>query len=75
VADLERIHRAKTGALISAAATLGGRAASASAERIEALTQYGSAVGLAFQIADDVLGRDGHNGPTWKDRGPGPCPT
>ncbi len=55
LADLERIHRAKTGALIMASATIGGRAASASAERREALARYGAAVGLAFQIADDVL--------------------
>ena len=55
LADLERIHRAKTGALITAAATLGGRAARASAERLEALATYGAAGGLAFQIADDVL--------------------
>jgi geranylgeranyl pyrophosphate synthase len=55
LADLERIHRAKTGALITAAATLGGRAASAPPARLEALARYGAAVGLAFQIADDVL--------------------
>jgi geranylgeranyl pyrophosphate synthase len=55
LAELERIHRAKTGALITAAATLGGRAASAPTERIDALATYGAAVGLAFQIADDVL--------------------
>ena len=55
LAELERIHRAKTGALITSAATLGGRAASAPAERIDALSTYGAAVGLAFQIADDVL--------------------
>ncbi len=55
LAELERIHRAKTGALISVAAALGGRAASASAERLDALTRYGAAIGLAFQIADDVL--------------------
>jgi geranylgeranyl pyrophosphate synthase len=55
LAELERIHRAKTGALITAAATLGGRAAAASPERIAALATYGAAVGLAFQIADDVL--------------------
>ena len=53
--DLERIHRAKTGALITAAATLGGRAARTTAERLHALERYGAAVGLAFQIADDVL--------------------
>jgi geranylgeranyl pyrophosphate synthase len=55
LAELERIHRAKTGALITAAATLGGRAARASAQRLQALATYGAAVGLAFQIADDVL--------------------
>jgi geranylgeranyl diphosphate synthase type II len=55
LADLERIHRAKTGALITAAATLGGRAASATPDRLRALASYGAAVGLAFQIADDVL--------------------
>ena len=53
--DLERIHRAKTGALISASVRLGGRAASAPPARLEALARYGDAVGLAFQIADDVL--------------------
>jgi farnesyl diphosphate synthase/geranylgeranyl diphosphate synthase type II len=53
--DLQRIHAAKTGALIAAAATIGGRAAGASATRLGALARYGEAIGLAFQIADDVL--------------------
>ena len=53
--DLERIHRAKTGALITASARIGGLAAGADREHIAALGTYGSAVGLAFQIADDVL--------------------
>jgi geranylgeranyl diphosphate synthase, type II len=53
--ELERIHNAKTGALIAAAATIGGLAASASTERLAALARYGDAIGLAFQIADDVL--------------------
>ena len=52
---LERIHRAKTGALITASARIGGMAAGADRARIAALGTYGSAVGLAFQIADDVL--------------------
>ena len=52
---LERIHRGKTGALIAAAARIGGLAARAPASRVEALARYGAAVGLAFQIADDVL--------------------
>jgi len=53
--DLERIHQAKTGALIMAATTLGGRAAAAPEAGRRALARYGAAVGLAFQIADDVL--------------------
>jgi geranylgeranyl pyrophosphate synthase len=53
--DLEQIHRAKTGALITVAATMGGRAARTTPERLHALSTYGAAVGLAFQIADDVL--------------------
>ena len=52
---LERVHRLKTGALITASVTLGARAARASVARREALARYGSAIGLAFQIADDVL--------------------
>ncbi len=53
--ELETIHRAKTGALISASAVLGGQAAGANAEELDALRRYGAALGLAFQIADDVL--------------------
>jgi geranylgeranyl pyrophosphate synthase len=53
--ELERIHRAKTGALIAAAVTLGGLAANAPPRRMAALDRFGRSVGLAFQIADDVL--------------------
>ncbi|MEN9507917.1 MAG: hypothetical protein RLZZ621_480 [Gemmatimonadota bacterium] len=52
---MEQVHRLKTGALIMASVTLGARAAMASASRRAALAQYGAAIGLAFQIADDVL--------------------
>lgn len=55
VAELEQIHRLKTGALITASAVVGGRAARASDAKVGALRRYGEAVGLAFQIADDVL--------------------
>ncbi len=55
LADLERIHRLKTGALITASVRLGGLAAGASDEQLVAFTRYGDAIGLAFQIADDVL--------------------
>ena len=55
VQELEAVHRAKTGALIAAAFTMGGIAAGARRSAIVALTAAGSALGLAFQIADDVL--------------------
>jgi geranylgeranyl pyrophosphate synthase len=55
LAELERIHNAKTGALICAAVRIGGIAAGATDDRVTALGLYGRAVGLAFQIADDVL--------------------
>ena len=55
IEQLERIHSAKTGALISASARIGGIAAGASADGLHALTAYGDAIGLAFQITDDVL--------------------
>lgn len=52
---LERVHRLKTGALIMASVSLGARAARANEARRVALARYGAAIGLAFQIADDVL--------------------
>jgi geranylgeranyl pyrophosphate synthase len=53
--QLMAIHRGKTGALIRASCILGGMAASASADEIAALGRFGEDIGLAFQIADDVL--------------------
>ena len=52
---LEEVHRRKTGALIAAACVIGGLAAGAPARITEALRGYGTRVGLAFQIYDDVL--------------------
>ena len=53
--QLDDIHSAKTGALISASVRIGGIAGGASDARLTALENYGSRVGLAFQIMDDVL--------------------
>ena len=53
--ELEWTHRGKTAALIVAAARMGGIAAGADARRLSALERYGASMGLAFQIADDVL--------------------
>jgi geranylgeranyl pyrophosphate synthase len=54
-ASLDALHRRKTGALLAASLVMGGLAASASEPAIDALREYGEAVGLAFQIADDIL--------------------
>jgi geranylgeranyl diphosphate synthase type II len=55
LAALEAIHRRKTGALLRAPLTMGAAIAEASEPRAEALDRYGRAVGLAFQIVDDLL--------------------
>jgi geranylgeranyl pyrophosphate synthase len=56
---LTAVHRGKTGALIRAACTLGGIAAGASSAAVAALGGFGEDIGLAFQIADDVLDATG----------------
>ncbi len=55
LADLEEIHSAKTAALIVASVTIGALAAGVTEAQFAAFGRYGSAVGLAFQIMDDVL--------------------
>ncbi|MCY4188289.1 MAG: polyprenyl synthetase family protein [Bryobacterales bacterium] len=52
---VEYIHRAKTAALIRASVRFGGLIADADKPRLEALGEFGSRIGLAFQIVDDVL--------------------
>ena len=52
---LERIHYLKTGRLITAALALGAIAADATAPLRQVLHDYGDAIGLAFQIQDDIL--------------------
>ena len=53
--ELQDLHAKKTGALIRVAVRCGAILAGAGEERLEDLTRYGEHVGLAFQIADDVL--------------------
>ena len=53
--ELLAVHRGKTGALIRASCLLGGMAASADAVALAALAAFGEDIGIAFQIADDVL--------------------
>ena len=52
---LDYIHRSKTGALIRASAVTGAIIANASEEQIGTVSAYGERIGLAFQIADDIL--------------------
>ena len=52
---LERIHRAKTGALLRASVRMGALYAGADEHELNALSRYGEHIGLAFQIVDDLL--------------------
>lgn len=53
--DLLFIHRGKTAALISASLRLGAMTANAPCKEVRALGKFGEALGLAFQIVDDIL--------------------
>lgn len=53
--ELDALHRHKTGALLTAALTMGAAAAGADTRVRAAMSTYGQAVGLAFQVADDLL--------------------
>jgi farnesyl diphosphate synthase len=53
--QLEDMHRRKTGALLLASVEMGATAAGASAAALQALRDYGRALGLAFQVVDDIL--------------------
>ena len=68
-AGLEAIHRAKTAALLSAACALGGEVAGAEPEVVDALADYGTHLGLAFQIVDDLLDVTGDPSRTGKASG------
>ena len=52
---LQNIHRLKTGALIAASAEAGAICANASTAQRQALVEFATAIGLAFQVTDDVL--------------------
>ncbi|MDE0826679.1 MAG: polyprenyl synthetase family protein [Akkermansiaceae bacterium] len=53
--DLIRIHEAKTAALLTCSVRLGGMAANATPHKLQALTDFGYNLGLAFQVIDDIL--------------------
>jgi geranylgeranyl pyrophosphate synthase len=63
LASLEDMHRRKTGALIHASVMMAAASADELAPGVgEALDTYGAAIGLAFQIQDDILDVEGDTG-------------
>ena len=63
---LMKLHNGKTGALIQTSVRMGAISAGASEDELERLSRYGAAIGLAFQMADDILDKDedaGDDGP------------
>ena len=53
--ELVQIHEAKTAALLTVSVRLGAMSAGAGEDELEALTRFGHALGLAFQVIDDIL--------------------
>ncbi len=69
LAELEHMHACKTGALIRASVQLGGLLAGADANTRDALDRYAHAVGLAFQVRDDILDVEGESAVIGKTAG------
>jgi farnesyl diphosphate synthase len=53
--QLRQMHQLKTGALLSGSVLMGAHCGNATAQTLKALQSYGAAVGLAFQVVDDIL--------------------
>ena len=68
-AVVEYIHRHKTGALMAASVTAGAILAGGSEEEEKSINRYGQQIGLAFQIADDILNIEGNRNITGKGTG------
>ena len=66
---VQYIHTHKTGALIKASVKAGAILGGADGNKLAAITRYGEAVGLAFQIADDILDIEGTTEEIGKDAG------
>lgn len=67
--ELTKLHRYKTGALLKVACTAGAKLCGANIDELRALSKYGEAIGLAFQIADDILDIEGDESVIGKDVG------
>lgn len=69
LATVQYIHTRKTGALIKASIKAGAVLGGGDADAVKAMTRYGEAIGLAFQIADDILDIEGTTEQIGKDAG------
>jgi farnesyl diphosphate synthase len=69
LAELEHMHACKTGALIRASVQLGALIAGADAGTLDTLDRYAHAVGLAFQVRDDILDVEGESAVIGKTAG------
>ena len=69
LADLEQIHALKTGALIRAAVRMGALCGSATDTDLAALDRFATALGLAFQVRDDILDVEGDSATLGKTAG------
>jgi farnesyl diphosphate synthase len=67
--ELEHMHACKTGALIRASVQLGALTANGSVDTLQALDRYAHAVGLAFQVRDDILDVEGESAVIGKTAG------
>jgi geranylgeranyl diphosphate synthase type II len=68
-AVVEYIHTHKTGALIAASVTAGTTLAGGNEEEVKSINKYGQKIGLAFQIADDILNIEGNRDVMGKEIG------
>jgi len=69
LAALERLHAMKTGALIRAAVRMGAVCGGATTRELDRLDRYASALGLAFQVRDDILDVEGDSATLGKTAG------
>lgn len=69
IAELEKVHRYKTGRLITVAVTSGAKLAKCPPVQLEGLKTYGERIGLAFQITDDILNVEGSQDQMGKSAG------
>lgn len=69
LAELERLHAMKTGALIRAAVRMGALCGNADPAMLECLDRFAAALGLAFQVRDDILDVEGDSATLGKTPG------